>query len=346
MIAFRRCTAEPGRSRVCAFKSTRTMIELSQLRYFLAAVEHGSFRGVASSVALQESTISRRIRDLEDHLGASLFIRQNGGVRLTLAGQKYVQHACKALRQIGQGAKNVAAIGRSEEGRIRIGIFSSLVSGFLFELLREFIGEHARVRIEFVDGEPADHVAAVRQLRLDVAFVTGTAQSTGCETEYLWSERVFAVVPSDHAFARRDEFTWQDVAEERLIVSDAAPGQEIHDDPVQRLANLGHPPEIDLQYVSRDNLVPLVAVGHGLTLTSEASTVALMPGIAYRPLGKRNPAIQARVVAEQQQSSLPPHAELGSLDGAPPRGKEIAPAARAAGASRHAFLCSATDPFC
>ena len=87
------------------------MIELSQIRYFLAAVEHGSFRKAASGLGIQESTISRRIRDMEDQLGASLFIRHNGGVRLTVAGQRYVVHARKVLRQIGQGEKAVAAIG-------------------------------------------------------------------------------------------------------------------------------------------------------------------------------------------------------------------------------------------
>lgn len=260
------------------------MIELRQLTYFLAAVEYGSFRKAASSLGVQESTVSRRIRDLEDQLGASLFIRHNGGVRLTIAGQKYVQHARKALRQIGQGAKDVAAIGRSEDGRIRVGIFSSMASGFLFELLRTFDREHAGVRIEFVDGEPADHVAAIRQMKLDVAFITGTVQWPGCEAEHLWSEGVFVVLPFDHRLASRDSVTWQDLAGERFIVSDAAPGQEIHDYLVQRLADLGHHPEIDLQYVSRDNLLPLVAVGRGLTVMSEAATAAQAPGIVYRAI--------------------------------------------------------------
>lgn len=260
------------------------MIDLRQLRYFLAAVEHGSFRKAASSVGVQESTVSRRIRDLEDHLGASLFIRHNGGVRLTVAGQKYVQHARKALRQIGQGAKDVAAIGRSEEGRIRIGILSSMASGFLFDLLREFDKEHGAVRIEFIDGEPADHIAAIRQMKLDVAFITGTMRWLDCEAQHLWSEGVCVVLPAEHRLTQKDEVAWQDLAHERFIVSDAAPGQEIHDYLVQRLADLGHHPEIDLQYVSRDNLLSLVAVGRGLTVMSEAATAAQVPGIAYRPI--------------------------------------------------------------
>lgn len=260
------------------------LIELRHVRYFVAASEHGSFRKAASALEIQESAVSRRIRDLEDRLGASLFQRHNGGVFLTLAGQRFLRHARKALRQIGQGAKDVAVIGRSEDGRIKIGIFSSLASGFLSDLLRAYDKGHEQVRIELIDGDPVDHVSAIRQLRLDVAFITGVSQWSDCETEQLWSERVFAVLPSDHALCCKRELDWYDLAGERFVVSDGAPGPEIHDYLVQRLADLGHHPEIHAQCIGRDNLLSLVALGRGLTLTSEATTVAQIPGITYRPV--------------------------------------------------------------
>jgi DNA-binding transcriptional LysR family regulator len=175
----------------------RQVIAVRHLRYFLAAAEHGSFRKAALHLEISESAVSRRIRDLEDHLGASLFHRYHGGVYLTLAGQQFMGRARKALRQIDSGARDVAAIGRSENGRIKVGIFSSLASGFLSDLLRAYGKEHPSVRIEFIDGDPADHVSAIRQLRLDVAFITGTKQWSDCETDQLWSERVFAVLPCD-----------------------------------------------------------------------------------------------------------------------------------------------------
>ena len=56
------------------------MLEFRQIRYFLAAAEYGSFRKAALALGIQESAISRRVRDLEDELGASLFQRHNGGV--------------------------------------------------------------------------------------------------------------------------------------------------------------------------------------------------------------------------------------------------------------------------
>jgi hypothetical protein len=71
---------------------------------------------------------------------------------------------------------------------------------------------------------------------------------------------------------------------ETFIVSDAPPGQEIHDYLVQRVADLGRHPKIQSQFVGRDNLLTLVTIGSGLTITSEATIATQIPGICYRPI--------------------------------------------------------------
>lgn len=259
-------------------------IELRQIRYFVAAAEHGSVRKASIALGVQESSVSRRIRDLEERVGASLFHRHNTGISLTFAGERFLKRATKILKHLREGARDVDLIGRSEIGSVKIGIFSSLASGFLTELLRMYGTNHSEVEIVFVDGNPVEHVAAIRQLRLDVAFVTGTSNWSECESAHLWSERVYAVLPEAHALTRKEEVTWSDMTNERFIVSDAAPGPEIYDYLIQRLARLGHRPEIQLQYVGRDNLFPLVALGRGLTVTSEATTAINLPGTTYRPI--------------------------------------------------------------
>ena len=254
------------------------------LRYFVAVCEHGSFRKAGAALDVQESTISRRIRDLEDELGSALFNRHSGGVILTVAGKRFLPKARKVLRDVAEGLEVVDAIGRVREGWLRIGIFSSLASGFLQELLVTFGEAHGGVQIEVADGNPAEHVAAIRQLRLDIAFLTGTQERPGCETAHLWCERVFAVLPTGHALAEKDEVVWHDLAHEWFIVSDAPPGQEIHDYLVGRIGTLGHHPKIQPQFVGRDTLLTLVAVGRGITVTSEATTASHVPGICYRPI--------------------------------------------------------------
>lgn len=259
-------------------------VELRHLRYFVAVVEHGSFRKAGAAVGRSQAAISRSIAKLEDEIGASLFHRHTWGVSQTYAGQRFLVHARRVIRTVGEGAREVASAGRSEKGRVRIGIYSSIASGFLAELLEVYGRRHSAVRIEVADGNPAEHVAAIRQLNLDVAFITGTRDWPDCERVLLWSERVFVVLPDHHALANREEVVWRDLADEFFIVSETAPGQEIYDHLVRRLADLGRHPEIQVQYVGRDNLVPLVALGRGLTLVSEAITVAQFPGVVYRPI--------------------------------------------------------------
>jgi DNA-binding transcriptional LysR family regulator len=257
-------------------------LEFRHFRYFVAAAEFGSFRKAAVALNRSQSAVSRQIVDLEDKIGASLFHRHSWGVSLTYAGERFLRRARLIVRNVGDGAADIAAVGRSEVGRVKIGLFSSIASGFLAELLRSYDDRHPKVLVELSDGSPTEHVAAIRALSLDVAFLTGTQGWADCDTEHLWSEGVFAVLPEDHMLAKRDELEWDDLGSETFIVNDAGPGQEIQDYLIQRLAGWGHHPEIRVHNIGRENLLPMVSFGRGLTVVSEAMTAAHFPGICYR----------------------------------------------------------------
>lgn len=259
-------------------------IQVRHINYVIAAADHGSFRRAAAFLGVQESAVSRRIRDLEERLGAALFVRSHSGVQLTFAGKQFVDRGRKALSEIGLAKTEVSAIGRVGNGELKIGILSSLGSGFLSVLIQNFAESYAAVQMSFVEGDQSEHVAAIRQHKIDIAFVTGTLEWPDCETEYLWSERVFVALPEQHSLISQEELEWKDLAGEQFIVSEVAPGQEIFNYLVQRLAGLGQSPKILPQSVGRHNLLSLVALGQGLTLASEGITMTQVPSVAYRPM--------------------------------------------------------------
>lgn len=260
-------------------------VELRHLRYVVSAADRKSFRRAAAALGVQESAISRRIRDLEDELGAALFIRHSGGVILTQAGNVFVRHARRVLSQMSHASIDVGSFGRGEAGVIRIGIFSSLASGFLAHLMCSFNTSHVDVRVEIVEGAPSEHLVAVQHHQLDVAFVTGVQPIDRCDTEQFWTERVFVVLPTAHALSKREILNWCDLREQRFVVSESDPGPEIKDYLIKHLADLGIHPEIQRFKVGRDNLMQIVSLGHGLTLTSEATIATRFPGVIYRQLG-------------------------------------------------------------
>jgi DNA-binding transcriptional LysR family regulator len=259
-------------------------VALQHLRYVLAAAKMRSFRQAAIEIGVCESAISRGIRDLEDEIGVALFIRHPGGVRLTNAGNKFLNHARAAMGRIDYALKDAGAAGRGEVGAVRIGIFSSLASGFLADLLQAYQEANPFVRLDFAEGSPAEHIAAVQHHRLDVAFLTGSQRAFGCEMTQLWAERVFVVLPRDHSLAECEEIAWDDLRDEEFIVTEKNPGPEIHDYLVKHLAELGHHPCVQRCCVGRANLMKVVALGRGLTLASEAMTGNAFPGVVYRPV--------------------------------------------------------------
>lgn len=261
-----------------------TSLELRHLRYLITVCEHGSFRQAAEALGVRVSAVSRGIRDLEDELGASLLVRHNRGVRLTFAGERFVTSARDILISISNATMDAAAIGRSEEGLIRVGLFSSIATGFLSCLIQTYNAKQARVRLEFFEAPPQEHVAAVRHHKLDVAFIWGRGPWLGCESQHLWSERVFAALPLTHRLAGRGELDLDDLRGEVFILSQAVTGREIHAYLSRRLAEFGHQPQIQQQSVGLDNLMRIVALSRGLTITSEATTATKFPGVIFRPI--------------------------------------------------------------
>ena len=79
----------------------RSKIELRHVRYIIAAAESGSFRRAAQDLGVEQSAISRRIRDVEDEIGAQLFRRHPAGVDLTDIGKQFLNQAAPGARQIG-----------------------------------------------------------------------------------------------------------------------------------------------------------------------------------------------------------------------------------------------------
>lgn len=149
-------------------------ISLRHLCYVIAAAAQGSFRRAAQALGVRESAISRRICNLEDEIGAALFIRHRGGVELTYAGRLFLSRAQMAISHIDHAVRDVDAAGRGEQDAVRIGIFSSLASGFLAELLQAYDAGRAGVRLDFIESGSSDHVPAAPRL------LTMMKNSMGC----------------------------------------------------------------------------------------------------------------------------------------------------------------------
>ena len=259
-------------------------LDLVSIRRALLVAECLSFRRAAKVLGIRQSAVSRRVRSLEDMLGVSLFERHHGGVRITEAGARFLDGARSALTQLDHAVRIAGAAGRGENGRLRVGILSSIAAGFLRELIRTFRDQHPDVMLEISEIASTEYIGLIRKGHLDIAFVMGAASAPNCETAPFWTERAFVVLPRGHPLCRKETIEWTALRDERFILRQSDPGPVIHDYVIKRLAELGFHPSVQRFDIGRETSIHLVALGFGVSVTSEATVANAFPGVEYRPI--------------------------------------------------------------
>jgi DNA-binding transcriptional LysR family regulator len=278
-----------SRRKKAAISPALTLVSVTQA---LLVGEYLSFRRVATVLGVRQSAVSRRVRELEDELGVSLFERYHAGVRITNAGVRFLQEARAALLQLDQAVKTATAAGGGKIGRLSIGILSSIATGYLRELIQVYRSRHPDVAIQILESASADNIAAVRKRQLDVAFIMDTTDAKGCETLPLWIERIFVVLPEHHALCERKEIEWTDLRTERLIVRQSERDRALCDRLTRRLTDRDHGAAVQKLNVGRDTLMHLVAMGLGISFTSEATIATPFPKVVFRPMARDDHLLQ------------------------------------------------------
>ncbi len=265
-------------------KSGFPAIDLISVAHGLVVAESLSFRRAARVLGTQQSTVGRRVRALEDVLGVSLFERNPAGVRLTTAGARFFEEARIGLRQIDDAVQTAGAAGRGAIGELKIGILSSMAAGFLREVIRAYRAQHTDVEMHLLEGASREQIALVRESRLDVAFVLGVPSLPNCEVAQLWSEQIFVALPQGHVLCNCDEIAWESLRDQKVILCQSELGGAIHERLIRSLAQFGYSPRIERLDVGREALMHLVALGLGVSFTSEATVATQFPEVTFRPI--------------------------------------------------------------
>jgi DNA-binding transcriptional LysR family regulator len=259
-------------------------ISIQSLHYTVSVADHGSIRSAAETLMIQQSTLSRCIRQLEHTVGASIFERYSGGVRTTEFGQSLLRVARSVLEQVDGIVTSGQMTKRGEFGRLAIGFYTSLSSGNLRATLIEYTQQFPEITLEMIEHSRGRLAAALRNRAIDMAIVTGERSLLGSNSMPLWSERILVVVPEDHRLAKSHSVLWTDLSAEVLLLSRRDPGPVIQEYLTFKLVSPEDRPRIVWHDASRETIKSLVGANLGISLTLEASLGANSKGIVHREI--------------------------------------------------------------
>jgi LysR family transcriptional regulator, hydrogen peroxide-inducible genes activator len=259
-------------------------MNLRDLRYLLAVVEHEHFGRAAKACGISQPTLSVQVRKLEELLGVALFERTSKTVTPTTACERLIGHARAAVAE----AEAILAVARNLRdplaGRFRLGIIPTLAPYLLplvFAPLREAL---PALEVEPWEDQTTALLERLRAHELDAALLATEVNGPDLASQALFAEPFLAALPHRHPLAGRAVVAEADLARDILVLAE---GHCLRD---QALAACGHSGALGgtLRASSLSTLLNMVAAGYGTTLIPGlAAGAAQDAGIVLRPLAAR-----------------------------------------------------------
>lgn len=250
----------------------------------LAVAEYLSFHRAAKALGTSQSSVSTRIKALEEDIGIVLFDRNTRGVRLTEAGRRFVDQVKDAMSILDRAIKTAGMQARGEDGELHIGVHALTPGCLLDRLLERFHADHPGVRLHITEGTARDAQFMVREGRLDLAFMACIQEIPDLHSRVIWRDRLMAVLPVKHPLATMPEVEWRLLAEETFLVSQGCTGPQIHDLIVARSVGKWPTPAIRSLDVGPGALLSMIATGHGVSLFVEEGETSSPASIAFLPI--------------------------------------------------------------
>jgi DNA-binding transcriptional LysR family regulator len=298
-------------------------LDLLTLRIIRAVADTGTVTAAAAELGYSQPALSQHLRRAEARVGHPLLLRAGRGVELTEAGRRLAEHAVHVQAALDAARQELDHLGGAASGRVRLAGFPSASSTLVPDVLSRLRASHPGLQVDYVEAEPPEALALLRDGTVDAAVVfrhAGRAvadrgQVPGSLRERsLFVDRTVLVVPRDHPFAEGDDFA--SLRTERWI--GGCPRCRGH--LLTTCAAADFEPEIVLETDNALAVLGLVAAGLGIALLpglslqsaaipEEVRVVTLPPAVsrviavAHRRGARRVPSI--RVLTEAVAAVLP-----------------------------------------
>jgi DNA-binding transcriptional LysR family regulator len=255
-------------------------MELRHLRYFVAVAEELNVRRAAERLHVSQPPLSRQIHDLEEEIGAQLFLRGKRGMQLTEAGRFLLEEARQILGHSERAIRLTNAASRGEAGRLSIAYSAAIFDPVFSRAARIFRQRFPLVELAMGELSFSTQLQALLDKQLDMG-----PQHPDNELIFECIRRVDTCIalPSDHPLAKRRHLKLRDLAGEPFIF----PRQSMSTFRawlLEMCQSAGFTPKIVQEADNAMGIMGLVAAGVGVAFTPETARIFKSMGFECRVL--------------------------------------------------------------
>ncbi len=197
-------------------------MEFRVLQYFLAVTREGNISAAAQSLNLSQPSLSRQLKDLEEELGAKLFIRGNRRIELTEEGLILRKRAGEIMQLVELTESEISEVKNNISGTLSIGAGESLSMHRITGVFRRLKENYPDIRLNVVSGDTEDLQDRLDRGLLDFALIFTDFDRNAYHHLTLEEKEIFGVIMRrDDALAEKEYITVKDLYGKPLIVSRA-----------------------------------------------------------------------------------------------------------------------------
>jgi DNA-binding transcriptional LysR family regulator len=259
------------------------MLDLQQLRYFVAVAETENVGEAAALLHISQSPLSRQVQQLESRLGLTLFTREKKRLRLTAAGHAFLAEARALLAHAQQVQQRAEDAGRGDAGTLVVGYVAGAVhAGVLGAALKTFREAVPGARLQLRSLRSVEQFDALQRGELDVGYTYAAPEGQAGLVSCVVAEEPFVLaVPSDHPLATAESL---DLNGQALVGPLSLPARE---ELLRACTSLGWTPDLRYEAADPAAALGLVQAGVGLAFVQASLARTAPEGVTLRDLPER-----------------------------------------------------------
>ena len=238
------------------------VIELRHLKTLVALRDNGSLVEAAESLFLTQSALSHQLKDLEERLECSLFVRKTKPPRFTSAGRRLLNLADEVLPMVKNAERDISRLAGGEVGRLHICIECHSCFQWLIPCLDLYRANWPEVELDLSGGFSFAPLPALVRGDLDLVITSDPVELPGITYIPLFSYEAMLAISNDHRLASHAMVLPDDLESEMLIT------YPVDRDRLDIFTRFLDPMDVEPDSVRTAELTPmmiqLVAAGRGV----------------------------------------------------------------------------------
>ncbi len=258
-------------------------LDIRLLRYFAVVAEENNMSRAAQRLFMSQPPLSRHIRQLEERLGLTLFVRHTKGLTLTDEGLRVLEIVRPLLAQQEQTYAALGRLAQNGASSLRLGLTTAFELG-VFTALEQHLVEQVEVLNIVRHGSP-ELIRLIRRGKLDAALVALPLETSGLSVVPLpLHEPLIAALPAHWPEAEAASLALSELNARPLFWFKRERNPAFFDYTRDIFRRAGYAPTCIEEPLEHDILLARIARGDGLSLFPASFSAIQRQGVVFRPL--------------------------------------------------------------